>query len=298
MTTNQLQEETRAIYHDQHNRLNADKEARTRIHNMYTEEYFGLPEGWFKGKKVLDAGCGNMAVLMIRLASFGATELHGLDLGDDWIPSADAELQKDGVSKDKYSLKGGSVLSLPYEDESFDFVACNGVLVHLADLNEVEQAFAECARVLKKGGYFYTSYGTVGGIIEGVIFPALREHYRKNAEFKAFIDNIKPSDFEELLNKISNDVLKFNKEIIDCSQAAKYFDEDFCVYLQNAIQPPSRLHQECSSEYVTNLYEKSNFVEINRLKRYVLRKNLRKFFAPLHYDREIECLKYFMAKEA
>ncbi|MDR1236330.1 MAG: class I SAM-dependent methyltransferase [Holosporaceae bacterium] len=286
---NLLGEETRKIYHEQHNRLNADEIARARIHSMYTERYFELPDGYFSkngGRVCLDAGCGNMAVLMIRLLAFGVKEVHGIDLGEDWIPHATRELQQSGNYEGKYFFKSGDVLNIPYDDEHFDFVACNGVLVHLANLSDVEKAFSECMRVLKKGGWLYTSYGTVGGILEGVIFPALREHYKNNEEFKTFIDNIKTLDFENLLNKIDTELKSRGGEDVDCLSALKYFDEDFCVYLQNVLQPPSRLHQQCSSEYVNSLYERTGLGNIRRLKRYVTRNNVRKFFAPLHYDRD------------
>lgn len=281
-----IHDQTREIYHKQHNRLNSDQHARNRIHSMYTTEYFGLGEDYFKGKKCLDAGCGNMAVLAINLSKFGASEVHAVDLGTDWIPFAKNELAKDGISEDQCLLSSGSVLSLPFEDNSFDFVACNGVLVHLANIEEAKKGFEECARVCKPGGHLYITGGTVGGIVEGVIFPALREHYQKDETFKQFIDNIKPEDFFSLFQKISNDADRYTNAGFNFAMIAALFDEDYCVYLQNALQPPSRLHQTFDRELITALYDNNGFEDVKRLSRYVKRQNIRKYLAPLHYDKE------------
>ena len=46
-----------------------------------------------------------------------------------------------------------SALSLPFEDSSIDLVIMQGVLEHVADAS---QTLAECVRVLRPGGKFYT----------------------------------------------------------------------------------------------------------------------------------------------
>lgn len=273
-----LHEKTRDIYHQQHMRLANDEDARSRIHAMYSREYFGTD---FTGLSALDVGCGDTAVLLIRLAQLGATNLAGCDIGDNWIPTAQRELDREGVKAD---LKPGNVLELDYEDRSFDLVACNGVLLHLADMDEVEHGFAECARIAKR--YLYTTYATgVGGLIESAIIPAVRDYYHRNPEFKSLIDNIGPAVFRSTFNKISTDMRKHTGESAFIPNAvADLFDEDLCVFLQNAIQPPSRLGEQCTAERISELYRQHGFAP-RRLSRYVKRKNFRKFFAPLHYDK-------------
>lgn len=50
-------------------------------------------------------------------------------------------------------LTKASIGSLPFDDESFDFVMSIGVLHHIPDTN---QAMADCVKKVKDGGYFYT----------------------------------------------------------------------------------------------------------------------------------------------
>jgi ubiquinone/menaquinone biosynthesis C-methylase UbiE len=165
-----------------------------RFLNMIQEPYFELPSGYFEGKSVLDAGCGDTAKLLIRFHDFGAKKLFGIDIGDDFIPVATKNLGKYGVPDDAFELRSGSVDSLPYEDESFDFVCCHRVLLHLADMQQAKVAFSELARVVKPGGYVYTVFGLHGGLFEA-IYPAVREFYKTNSDFKELIDNIEPKDF-------------------------------------------------------------------------------------------------------
>ena len=185
-------EETRAIYHAQHQRIVADERAMSRFVGMFSCEYFGLPADWFAGKSVLDAGCGDTAKLLIALHGMGCRDLHGFDLGEEFIPVARTALASWHVPPHAVHLRPGNLLDPPYEPESFDFVACHGVMVHLNSLDEVRTAFAGLARLVKPGGYLYTVYGSVGGLLEGAIFPAIRQYYRDNADFRRFIDELKP----------------------------------------------------------------------------------------------------------
>ncbi len=277
-------ETTRKIYHEQHKRLSADESAKRRIVDMYSEKYFGLGDNWFRGKKVFDAGCGNIASLMIRMAQFGAEKVYGMDVGEEWIPLVREEMRKSGISEDSYVLRAGNVLDIPFADGTFNFVSCNGVLIHLRDLEEVRKGFRECSRVCAGGGVLYTSFGVAGGLFEEAVFPAMRRYYSENKEFKQLIDNINPSMIHDLFSKIESDIKIHTGEDADLSFLKPLIDEEWCVFWQNALQPPTRYMVECSPEFVEKLYRENGYKEIRRLKRYVTRYNIRKFFAPLHYD--------------
>lgn len=279
-----INEETRQVYHLQHSRVASDEVAMERFLNMIQEDYFGLPENYFHGKRVLDAGCGDTAKLLIRFSQFGAAELVGLDLGTDFIPVAQQSLQRHGVDSALVQLVSGSVDRLPFEDESFDFVCCHGVLLHLADFDQVSRAFSELARVTKKGGYLYTVYGLFGGLLEAV-YPAIRAYYRENAEFRTLIDNISPEDFSGVARFIQEEAARHGARLdFDLEAFCKTLDVDFCVTLQNIIQAPVRL--QISPEYVLEKYRMHGFEAPRRLKRFVHRKNLRQVFAPLHFAHE------------
>jgi len=280
---------TRNIYHKQHLRISHDKTAMNRFINMFSTDYFKKSKSFFYDKRVLDAGCGDTGKLIISFHNMGARDIHGFDLGSEFIPILESNLKKYGVSKEHVTLKTGSVLKIPYPDNYFDFVACHGVLVHLNNVNEVKKAFSELSRVTRDNGYLYTVFGVSGGLFEDVINPAIRSYYHTNANFKKFIDNIDPNDFQQLFDFIAHSISKNTNEKIDLSNLKKLFDVDYCVMVQNIIQAPVRL--DINEKMILSLYNKNGFAQPTRLKRYVKRSNIRKYFAPLHFARD-----YYISK--
>lgn len=278
-----INDATRDVYHQQHGRLVNDEKAMTRFLNMIQENYFGLEPGYFHGKRILDAGCGDTAKLLIRFHQFGSTDLTGLDLGEAFIPIARRTLERYGVSRKHARLVPGSVDALPFADGAFDLVSCHGVLVHLADFEQVEKAFAELARVTKPGGYLYTVYGLHGGLFEA-LYPAIRGYYRRDADFKAWVDTISPESFSELFDFMEGQAEAQGAEPLRLHELKELFDVDLCVSIQNIIQAPVRL--SISPEFVEAHYVQYGFEAARRLQRYVHRKNIRKFFAPLHFARQ------------
>lgn len=98
----------------------------------------------FRGKKVLDAGCGNGYVLW-RYALEGA-RVTGIDLTETAV----------SISRKRFALAGlpgnflvGNAETLPFEDGTFDCVCSMGVLHHTPD---TARAMGEVHRVLKRGG--------------------------------------------------------------------------------------------------------------------------------------------------
>jgi ubiquinone/menaquinone biosynthesis C-methylase UbiE len=277
-------EKTREIYHKQHMRIANDAAAMKRFIGMFSTEYFQVEDTFFSGKKVLDAGCGDTGKVIIALAQMGASELHGLDLGVDFIPVATKSIQARGIDTNKVFLRSGSVLELPYEDEEFDFVVCHGVLLHLNSLDEVTKAFKELARVTKQGGKLYTVYGVVGGLLEDAVIPAVRQYYAKDEAFRGFIDNVSPENFHQMSELITRVSGTYTDEALDVSKWIGLLDTDFCVMLQNLIQAPVRL--PVSEQMVLSMYRENGFEPPNKLKRYVKRQNIRKYLAPFHFESE------------
>lgn len=267
-------EETRAKYHKQHVRVANDDDAMERFIGMFPESYFGLAPGFFKTARCLDAGCGSTGKLLIALHRLGSRDLHGFDIGTDFEATTRASLEKYGVPLENVTLKSGSVLDIPYGDAEFDFTACHGVLVHLNDKSEAERSFKELGRVTKPRGYLYTVFGCVGGFYENCLFPAAREYYRADADFKHFIDNIEPKNFHELI------AITEKKLGISLSFLKERIDVDFVVLFQNVVQTPVRL--QITEEEIRRWYKQNGFKEPRRLSRYVESKNIRQFTAPLH----------------
>ena len=111
----------------------------------------------FKDKTILDMGCGS-GRFSIAFAQLGVKKIVGIDLGKTGIEVGTKIIEKFKLNNIK--LIEGDVLSLPFDDEEFDFVFSKGVLHHTGNL---KKGLDEYFRVLKKGGdgflYLYGSGG-------------------------------------------------------------------------------------------------------------------------------------------
>jgi ubiquinone/menaquinone biosynthesis C-methylase UbiE len=109
-----------------------------------------------KGKRCIDLGCGS-GRYVIAMADMGARESHGFDLSELAIADATTRAERLGYAG-RCFFRQGSMLELPYDDQSFDFVSCNGVIHHTTD---PKRALAELARVTRRGGEsFIMVYGS------------------------------------------------------------------------------------------------------------------------------------------
>jgi SAM-dependent methyltransferase len=274
-----LHTQTRAVYHDQHERVANDPATMERFIDMFSAEYFGLERPFWEGAKAIDVGCGNTGKMLIALHKLGVRDITGTDLGEDFIEPTQKVLRKHGATNIK--LVPGNALNLPFQDDEFDFAACHGVLIHLANMDEVRQAFAELARITKRNGWLYTVFGCVGGLMEDCLVPALRNYYRDNQDFRRAIDNLEPELFHQALSLSVKGVEQFEGERVDLSAVANLLDVDLCVTIQNLIQTPIRL--PIDQQMIKEMYAANGFGQPRRLKRYVKRKNIRRFLAPHHY---------------
>ena len=98
------------------------------------------------GEEVLDLGCG-----------YGCYTDYFRSIGGEVI-GVDGSPAMIEIAKEKYPDSAFAIADitgrLPFEDEAFDIVFCNQVLM---DIDPVGPVFAECRRVLKPGGIFYYS---------------------------------------------------------------------------------------------------------------------------------------------
>jgi len=100
----------------------------------------------FSGRTVLDAGCGDGAVLgdMLRYGA-RAEDLHGIDLLPERVDRARERIP--GAR-----IEAGDARSLPYEDASFDLVLAFTLLSSVVDGAARQQVAAEMRRVVRQDG--------------------------------------------------------------------------------------------------------------------------------------------------
>jgi ubiquinone/menaquinone biosynthesis C-methylase UbiE len=114
-------------------------------------------EALFRGKRCVDAGCGNGRGSLLMLKN-GAAHVTALDISEENLRSVDRNLKGFGYSN--FECRQTTLEKIDLPDQSFDFVWCNGVLMHTA---KPDACLQEIARILKAGGqswiYVYGSNG-------------------------------------------------------------------------------------------------------------------------------------------
>ncbi|WP_298921856.1 class I SAM-dependent methyltransferase [uncultured Roseobacter sp.] len=100
--------------------------------------------------RVLDCGVGSGA-LSTALSSILSQSLNfcGIDLSAEMLARADVEMRQAGLAPD---LRQADILSIPYNDATFDVVMAAHVLEHLPN---PQLALNEMIRVLKPGGMLF-----------------------------------------------------------------------------------------------------------------------------------------------
>lgn len=100
--------------------------------------------GDVRGKRILDAGCGD-GWLSVILAKRGA-RVEGFDISSGAVDFAAQRAKVNGVA-DRCSFRRASAYELPYRDHVFDAVIGSAILHHLGDKARFA---AELKRVMKR----------------------------------------------------------------------------------------------------------------------------------------------------
>src|SRR4030042_5073895 len=176
-----------------------------------------VPEYWIiffrnKGsiiKKVLELGCGAGRNTQFLFES--GYDVYACDWYSGMVDATRKRLCEIGFNKQFVEKRviNASMLSLPYENKYFDAVLSNGVYHNVSNLKEIDLAFKETSRVLKKNGYlcfnlFSSKY----------IDPSLREintHVYKTKEKLSMILLSK----KELINYFTKYGLVPEEEIVE-----------------------------------------------------------------------------------
>jgi len=100
-----------------------------------------------QAREVLDVGCGvgHWGRLLARVLPSGA-RVTGVDRDPLWVERATERAAAEGLP---FRYEVAAVERLPFEDNTFDLVTCQTVLIHVPDRRA---ALAEMIRVAKPGG--------------------------------------------------------------------------------------------------------------------------------------------------
>ena len=107
----------------------------------------GIDTAAFRGKSLLDAGCGG-GRYTVAWHALGALPAVGIDISS--VNVADAQRRVDQAGLQEIRFEVGDVLNLPVEDNSFDIAFSNGVLLLTRDW---KKGVSELLRALKPGGF-------------------------------------------------------------------------------------------------------------------------------------------------
>jgi sarcosine/dimethylglycine N-methyltransferase len=107
------------------------------------------------GMRVLDAGSGLGGPSRYLARTFGA-EVVGVDLAPTYVAVAELLARRTGLH-DRVSYRAGSITDLPLDDDRFDLVWTQHVVMNIVDRHGL---YRELRRVLKRGGRlaFYDPY--------------------------------------------------------------------------------------------------------------------------------------------
>lgn len=127
----------------------------------------------FSGKRCLDAGCGGGRGTLFMLMN-GAAHVTAVDVSATNIESTARNCKE--FSFDSVTCVESSLENLAFDDGQFDFVWCNGVIMHTAN---PDASLAEISRVLRIGGQAWIYVYGAGGLYWYLI-----------NEFRNILDNL------------------------------------------------------------------------------------------------------------
>ncbi|MEX2028734.1 MAG: class I SAM-dependent methyltransferase [Candidatus Curtissbacteria bacterium] len=121
--------------------------------------------GPFKGKRLLEVGCGYG--LFVVICNKNGIRAEGVEPANQEFYKFTLELSNEILKRSglpKKLIKKSTGEKLPYKDNTFDAVVSLYTLEHVQDVGKV---LAESTRVLKPGGYLYCVVPNYGSFWEG-----------------------------------------------------------------------------------------------------------------------------------
>lgn len=164
-------------------------------------------EDIFKGKSVLDMGCGASGKSLYYV-SRGAEKVVGVDVVPHYKQEAEAFARELGF-EDRFTFLLGDALNLALPENSFDVVIMNDFMEHIYD---PEAALKEALRVLKPGGRIFVNFPPyfhpTGAHMSDVIgIPWVHMLFPEQTLIRAYKDLVKglPDEQDRLSLRFSTD---------------------------------------------------------------------------------------------
>jgi len=107
----------------------------------------------FRGKHVLDIGCGAGGIDCLLVKEYGAAKVTGVDVEASVLAAAHRRIHEAGIA-DRVQLMQVEPGPLPFADAMFDVVFSKDSIVHIPDKHELAR---DVFRGLKPGGRFVAS---------------------------------------------------------------------------------------------------------------------------------------------
>ncbi len=127
-----------------------------------------IQKGRFRpGMKILDAGCGGGRNIVWFLRN--GFEVFGIDVDERVVADIRALARTLAPHLPSENFQVAGLGSIPFPDESFDWIICNTVLHFAEDRAEFDRWMAEQWRLLKPGGMFFARIASSIGIKDRLV---------------------------------------------------------------------------------------------------------------------------------
>ena len=212
---------------------------RIAFHQKYSTNKQGVNNWIFSnysikyGMHILELGCGSGITWKDNLNKIdNSVEITLTDYSEGMLEKAKSLL----ASFEKFRFDVVDIQNIPYEDNSFDIVIANMMLYHVPNL---DKAFCEVKRVLKKDGTFYCATFGENGLDEGLA-KMLGTEAASNESIHTFTLQNGAKKLDNHFNYVEKLIYDDSLEVTDMDDLIEYIHSlkgmsDICKLSDNEI---------------------------------------------------------------
>jgi ubiquinone/menaquinone biosynthesis C-methylase UbiE len=295
MAAKELEHQTRQVFDRIHRQHLETPQSVERFRSLISTQNLRVPSDFFHDKLCVDVGAGSSGCGTVNLLQLGARHVVALELDCSFAESLRPVLDAEPEYAGRWSLRTGSVLDLPFADNSFDFVLCQGVLHHTAD---EQRGLSEICRVTRAGGNALITVGGGGGIATRLFKGLLRDEYQSNPFFHEFIDNRLSVEWMQtqigfLRDNLEDDGSPRHHDALQLLDALeRLVDRDFILSVLDRIQAPK--YATYTTQQLEEMFATAGFSSWYRVSRRPKYDNIRRIFSILYekHDHDLARLLY------